>query len=95
MDCIGILLCGGSARRFGADKLLAGGDPIAVRAARNLMQGVAHALAVVPPGRVALARALESAGCQVLETDRTTLGMGSSLAAGIEASLAAGGWIVA
>ena len=95
VGCVGILLCGGSASRFGADKLLAGGDPIAVRSARNLLQGVSHALAVVPPGRVALANALEAAGCEILETDRTSLGMGSSLAAGIEASLDADGWIVA
>lgn len=95
MACIGILLCGGEARRFGADKLLAGEEPVAVRAARNLLQGVAHVLAVVPPGRAALAEALAAAGCEILETDRTALGMGSSLAAGVEASLAAGAWIVA
>lgn len=95
MACIGILLCGGSASRFGADKLLAGDEPIAVRAARNLLQGVAQVLAVLPPGRAELSRALEAAGCEILETDRTSLGIGSSLAAGIEASLGADGWIVA
>lgn len=95
MACIGILLCGGSASRFGADKLLAGTDPIAPRAARNLLEGAGEVLAVVPPGRAALSRALEAAGCRVLESERTALGMGSSLAAAVEASAQADGWIVA
>ena len=95
MPSIGILLCGGSASRFGADKLLAGADAIAPRAARNLIEGVGEALAVVPPGRDALCRALEAAGCRVVETGRTALGMGSSLAAAVEASAHADGWIVA
>ncbi len=95
MARIGILLCGGSASRFGADKLLAGDVPIAVRAARNFLQGVGHVLAVMPLGRAALARALEGEGCEILASDRTALGIGSSLAAGIEASLGADGWIVA
>ncbi|MEO7744431.1 MAG: nucleotidyltransferase family protein [Usitatibacter sp.] len=88
-------MCGGSARRFGADKLLAGAEPIAVRAARNLLAVVGQVLAVVPPGHAALSRALEAAGCRMLETDRTALGMGSSLAAAVEASITADGWIVA
>lgn len=95
MGAIGILLCGGSARRFGADKLLAGAEPIAARAARNLVEGAGQALAVVPPERAALSRALEAAGCRVLETDRTAFGMGASLAAAVEASAHADGWIVA
>lgn len=95
MAAIGILLCGGNASRFGADKLLAGADPIAPRAARNLIAGAGEALAVVPAGRAGLSRALEIAGCRVFETDRTALGMGASLAAAVEASAHADGWIVA
>jgi CTP:molybdopterin cytidylyltransferase MocA len=76
-------------------ELLAGADPIAPRAARSLLQGVGEVLAVVPPGRAELSRALEAAGCRVLETVRTALGMGSSLAAAVEASAHAGGWIAA
>ena len=95
MACVGILLCGGSASRFGGEKLLAGAEPIAARAARNLLEGAGRVLAVVPVGRVELSRALETAGCRVLESDRTALGMGSSLAAAVEASVDAGGWIVA
>ncbi|HYC37615.1 MAG TPA: nucleotidyltransferase family protein [Usitatibacter sp.] len=92
---MGILLCGGSATRFGGDKLLAGTPPIAAQAARNLLAAVPRVLAVVPAGRAALMAMLEGAGCEVLETDRTTAGMGSTLAAGIEASAGAPGWIVA
>ena len=95
MGAVGILLCGGAASRFGGDKLLAGAEPIAVRAARNLREGVGHVVAVTPPARPELCRALEAAGCTVLETDRTAEGMGSSLAAAIEASAHARGWIVA
>ena len=95
MDILGILLCGGAARRFGGDKLLAGSPPIAARAARNLAAGVGPVLAVVPPGGAALVRVLEEAGCEVLQSERTAHGMGASLAAAIEASAGYHGWIVA
>ena len=95
MNVAGLLLCGGAARRFGSDKLMAGDPPIAVRAARNLRAGVDRVLAVVPPGRASLREALEAAGCEILETDRTARGMGASLAAAVEAAAGAGGWIVA
>ena len=91
----GILLCGGAARRFGADKLMAGEVPLAVRAAGNLLAGAGHALAVIPLGRPALRAALESTGCEILESDRTTQGMGASLAAAIESAARHDGWIVA
>jgi molybdenum cofactor cytidylyltransferase len=90
-----LLLCGGSASRFGGDKLLAGDDPLAARSARNLVAGAGDALAIVPPGREALRAVLEAAGCKVLETDRTSSGMGASLAAGVAATARAAGWIVA
>ena len=89
------MLCGGAARRFGGDKLLAGTPPIVERAALNLFGGVARIVAVVPPGAPKLASTLESAGCEVLATDRTSRGMGASLAAAIEATARADGWIVA
>ncbi len=92
-----LLLCGGSSSRFGGDKLLAplDGEPVAARAARNLLAGAGSALAVVPLGSAALAAALEAVGCEVLETDRAARGMGASLAAGVAATDRAGGWIVA
>lgn len=91
----GILLCGGQASRFGGDKLLAGDGPIVVEAARNLEVAAGTPLAVIPLGKARLREALERAGCEVLETDRTSLGMAGSLAAGIEAAESADGWIIA
>jgi molybdenum cofactor cytidylyltransferase len=90
-----VLLCGGAGRRFGGDKLLAGTPPIGERAALNLREAVGGVLAVVPAGSAALAELLERAGCEVLATDRTSRGMGASLAAAIEASSGRHGWIVA
>ncbi len=101
MDIRGLLLCGGSARRFGSDKLLAAvpGEeargPIVARAARNLREGAGNALAVVPPGAARLREILEPLGCEAIESDRTALGMGASLAAAVAATDRADGWIVA
>jgi molybdenum cofactor cytidylyltransferase len=95
LEIVGILLCGGSARRFGGDKLLAGKSPLVERAARTFVVAVPRVLAVIPPGRAALRAILERAGCEVLESDRTQWGMGSTLSAGVEATSGAGGWIVA
>ena len=69
--------------------------PLAARSACSLLAGAGHALAVLPPGRPELRRALEAAGCEILETERTVRGMGASLAAGVQATADAGGWIVA
>lgn len=91
----GLLLCGGKASRFGGDKLLAGDPPIVAEAARNLKDALGNALAVIPLGKAGLRSVLEGAGCEVLETDRTTQGMSGSLAAGVEATEGARGWIVA
>ena len=91
----GILLCGGAGRRFGVNKLLAGEEPIAALAARNLRAGGGNVLAVIPLRRPRLRKVLESEGCAILESDRTTEGMGASLAAAIAATAGAEGWIVA
>jgi molybdenum cofactor cytidylyltransferase len=95
MAVAAILLCGGASRRFGANKLLAGEEPIAVLSARNLREGAGPVLAVLPPGDAALRAVLEAAGCAIIETDRTARGMGASLAAAVESSARADGWIVA
>jgi molybdenum cofactor cytidylyltransferase len=95
VDVAALLLCGGAARRFGSDKLLAGREPIVARAARALLAATGRALAVIPLGRPQLRAVLEAAGCDVLETDRTEGGMGASLAAGVAATDRADAWIVA
>jgi molybdenum cofactor cytidylyltransferase len=100
-DIRGVLLCGGIAARFGSNKLLAvpprgtPDSPLAVLAARNLISGAGNALAVIRPGDAALRSALEAEGCRVIESARCRDGIGASLAAAVEASRDADGWIVA
>lgn len=98
-DIRGLLLCGGTSTRFGGNKLLASpGDglpPIAASAARNLIAGAGNALAVIPAGAEALRALLAPLGCEIIESDRTRDGIGASLAAGVEATPRAAGWIVA
>jgi molybdenum cofactor cytidylyltransferase len=93
----GILLCGGSASRFGSDKLLAPfrGAPLVAHSARHLVAGAGNALAVIPLGAADLRRALEAEGCDILESADTRRGLGASLAAAVAASPDAAGWIVA
>lgn len=92
-----LLLAGGRSTRFGGAKLLVPfrGRPLVAHAAGALAEAGLHPLAVVGLGQAALASALEELGCEVLETDRVARGMGASLAAGVEATAEAPGWIVA
>jgi molybdenum cofactor cytidylyltransferase len=95
---VGILLAGGSARRFGADKLLhplPDGVPIAVAAARNLAAALARVVAVVRPGAPELERALRAAGTEVTVCPNAAEGMGATLAHAVRAAGAADGWVVA
>ena len=98
----GVLLAAGFGSRFDPqgqhNKLLArmpDGTPVAHESARRLLQVVTRVLAVVRPGSDALARLLNDAGCDVVFAAGATRGMGASLAAGIDASDDAAGWIVA
>jgi len=99
VDIRGLLLCGGASVRFGRDKLLErigpAGEAMAVISARALVAASERALAVTRPGSLELRAMLEGEGCEVIETDRTLGGLGSSLAAGVEASADAEGWLVA
>ncbi|ACT48676.1 nucleotidyltransferase family protein [Methylotenera mobilis] len=87
---IGILLAAGFSRRFGAsNKLLqpmADGRPIALAAAKNLMQAVPDCIAVVRPDNTALATLLRQAGVNVLACEETELEMADSLCAAIRHS---------
>lgn len=105
MKLRGILLCGGASTRFGANKLLEilpapsnerPGErlPMAAISARAFVAALDRVLAVTRPGERELRGILESQGCEVMESDRALEGLGASLAAGVEATAGADGWIV-
>ncbi len=97
-EVVGILLAAGSARRFGAAKLLQplpDGVPIAVTAAQAMISVLPKTVAVVRPGDDTLIEALTVLGLQIVENPQANEGMGMSLAVGVNASAKADGWLVA
>ena len=100
-EITGILLAAGSARRFGAHKLLQplhDGVPVAAAAVQSLIQVLPNTVAVVKPGDYALIELFTELGLQVVENSLAAEGMGTSLSAGINASAAtttrADGWLI-
>ncbi len=93
----GILLAAGKGTRFGSQKLLArlkDGRYVVEASAANLLAAVGRVIAVT--GRdERLIRVLDDCGCQLVINERAAEGMGTSIGAGVEASLIADGWIVA
>ncbi|MDP2240659.1 MAG: nucleotidyltransferase family protein [Burkholderiales bacterium] len=97
-EIIGILLAAGSASRFGGDKLLyplEDGVALGAHAARNLVAAGLEVVAVVKSGDFPLYDMLEEEGCSVTFCRHAELGMGASLAHGVEAARNAGGWVIA
>jgi molybdenum cofactor cytidylyltransferase len=98
LKVVAILLAGGSATRFGSDKLLhplPHDVPIAVQAARHLKVEISRVIAVVRPGADALATALKKEGCEVVVCGNAAEGMGASLACAVRAAGDAEGFLVA
>jgi molybdenum cofactor cytidylyltransferase len=99
----GILLAAGYSTRFGSNKLLqalpAGapdaGTPIALAAARHLLDALPESIAVVRPRAQKLGKILRDAGCNTVVCKNASEGMGTSLAAGVRAASEADGWVVA
>jgi len=94
----GILLAAGAGTRFGGDKLLfplPDGTPIGVKAARSLLSGVDHGIAVVRPDDRLLAQLLEAEGLRIAFCPDPDAGMGTSLAFGISIAQDADGWLIA
>lgn len=93
-----ILLAAGSAVRFGSNKLLhplPDGTPVAVQAARRLLEAVPNSIAVVKPDDEDLRDALAATGLGIIENPVASEGMGTSLARGVLATREAAGWIIA
>jgi len=95
---VGLLLAAGSARRFGADKLMAAlpdGRMVGQAAALALCPGVDRAIAIVRPGNRDLAAVLSAAGLQLVTNPMADEGMGGSIGRGVAASADAAGWLIA
>ena len=93
-----MLLAGGAARRFGANKLLATlptGQAVGLLAAAKLATVVERLLVVVRAEDDITARAFENAGYAVVRCVEAKLGMAHSLACGVAASRDSAGWMVA
>lgn len=95
---VGVLLAAGIGSRFGGDKLLyrlPDGTPMAVAAAVSLRSACSDTIAVLRPHHDALASLLTAAGCKIIFCTDANEGMGHSLAAGVQATSDASGWVVA
>jgi molybdenum cofactor cytidylyltransferase len=105
MRVVGVLLAAGRGARFGGAKLLAplpaaahgvgAGTPIGVASCLHMLSTLPEVVAVVRPGDSILGSQLRAAGARVVECTRADEGMGASLACGVGAAEAAGGWIIA
>lgn len=95
----GILLAAGKSSRFGSQKLLArlpntGGQRVIEVSAAKLLAAVGRVIAITSPDDL-LMRVLDDCGCQVVINERAADGMGTSIAAGVNTSMDAEGWIIA
>ncbi len=94
----GVLLAAGTGSRFGSNKLLhplPDSTPIAIAAARALLKGVDHGIAVLPVANPQLSDLLHAEGMEIIFCPDAADGMGKSLACGIAASQNSTGWIIA
>ena len=103
MKVVGILLAAGFSTRFGTNKLLAplpdggpeAGTPVAVAAARHLVEALPEPVAVVRPRAQKVSQLVREAGCRTAICRNAAQGMGISLAAGVRAAGDADGWVIA
>jgi len=99
----GVLLAAGYSTRFGSNKLLHplpaalpdAGVPIALAAARHIVEALPDAVAVIRPRAQKLGKMLRDAGCNTVVCKNAAEGMGVSLAEGVRAAADAHGWVVA
>jgi molybdenum cofactor cytidylyltransferase len=94
----GVLLAAGSSRRFGSNKLLASlpdGTPLVLAALRRLRCVLESVIVVVHPQDAVVPELLAADEVQIVICQNAHAGMGASLAAGVAASSAARGWLIA
>lgn len=92
-----LLLAAGSARRFGAAKLLApmaDGTPLAIAAARRMRAASDSLLAVVRPDDASLQGLLSAEGIDWVINPHAEHGIGASIACAIAARSDADGWMI-
>ena len=92
----GVLLAAGGASRFGAHKLLQclpDGTPMAIAAARALSRGVDEVIAVVRADDAPLLALFAGQGIATAPFHDAALGMGASLAYGVNVKREAAGWL--
>ena len=93
----GLVLAGGSAKRFGSNKLQArcnGNRRVGIESVRKLASILTPTVVVCPP-RSDTAIFFKKAGFTTVEAAYARLGMGYSLRAGVCATRDAAGWVVA
>ncbi len=92
----GLLLAAGCSRRFGSDKrlYLVDEEPMALVAARHLIEALPGSIAVVRDHDHKLATGLERLGLEVVINHHADSGIGSSIACGVNASRNANGWLI-
>ncbi|EIJ43748.1 putative MobA-like protein [Beggiatoa alba B18LD] len=99
MHITGILLAAGQSQRFGSPKLRhilpQQQLPLILASAQILQPWVKQLLVVVRPDDIELQRLLTIAGYTYVICEASTLGMGHSLACGVQASATADAWLVA
>lgn len=97
MNCIGVLLAAGHARRFGSDKLLAAtesGEPVGLRSARRLISQLPDSVAVVREEQHHLREILGGLGFRLLTPGSADAGMGDNLALAVRETPAADAWLI-
>lgn len=93
-----LLLAAGYSRRFGGAKLLqplSNGIALGLQAALNLRAAQIPVLVVVNPEQTALTQLYQQYQFPTLINVDAQHGLGTSIAAGIQASQAANGWLIA
>jgi molybdenum cofactor cytidylyltransferase len=93
-----LLFAAGFARRFGRDKTLCpmpDGEPMALHAARRILQAGCTPVLIVRPEQQVLAARAAALPLEVILAPAAYDGLGASIAAAVQATSAAHGWLIA